>query len=267
MDKKYGFLVYDQPIEECFSYAHANGMKHLEIDLKKKHSHVRTFSTKRIQNIAALCNEYGIELSLHPPYNINLAAHFPMRHVNIARLKQSIRLAHHLNATHITTHIGDFNRPVSWAHPREHALDRAIKSLRSLLKSCEKWGVFLAVENVIPLPEEAGFTFIGDNVADFQYIFSRLDSKYLKFCLDIGHANTNEGPIEYVDKLGDRIINIHFHDNNGKYDQHLDVGDGTVPWTELLAALENINYPGPYVSECFKSQPHKAVQRLEAKRQ
>ena len=80
-----------------------------------------------------------------------------------------------------------------------------------------------------------------NNLKDFEFLFSELESPYLNLCLDIGHANTSEGPLAYIQKFGKKIISIHFHDNNGKNDDHLDVGEGTVPWKKVAEASKGLN--------------------------
>jgi len=261
----YGFMVSEKPLEDYFDYALSHGIRHLEFDLRRKHSRLEAFTPERIECVRELSAVKGISLSLHPPFNINLCSSIlPVRFYYKSYLKKCIRLAHRLGATHITLHLGNFHRSNNWADPRPLALERLCKVLGQILPGCETLGVVLALENVVPTRHEAGFSFLGDNINDFQYIFSRFESRYLKLCLDTGHANTNEGPLEYVEKLGDKIACVHVHDNGGRYDEHQDVGKGSVPWKALLAALEKINFHGPYISECFKSQPHAAIEQLKA---
>ena len=257
-------MVYDQIVEYYFDYALEYGIRHFEIDLKKKHSQLHTFTPRRIASLRDWASKTGISLSLHPPFNLDLCTQsFIKRHYLKSYLVKCLHVAHGLKASHLTLHLGSFHRSALWSAPRQHALERLCKFLGKLLDTCESLGISLALENVVPLPPEAGFAFLGDNINDFQFIFERLESPYLKFCLDTGHANTNEGPLEYAAKLGEKIISVHFHDNHGKHDEHLDVGQGTVPWKELLSTLENRNFHGPYISECFKSQPHEAIKSLQ----
>ena len=55
-------------------------------------------------------------------------------------------------------------------------------------------------------------------------------------CLDIGHVNYSRMPMEqWFDILGDRIGYLHLSDNNGLYDDHLPLGEGTVNWAEADA--------------------------------
>jgi len=131
-----------------------------------------------------------------------------------------------------------------------------------VLKDCEDLKVKLALENVNPMPKDSEFFYLGDNLKDFEFLFSKLESPYMNLCLDIGHANTSEGPLAYLQKFGNKIINVHFHDNKGKYDDHLDVGEGTVPWEKVADAFKEIRFYGPFISECFKLKPHEAKDAL-----
>jgi sugar phosphate isomerase/epimerase len=58
-------------------------------------------------------------------------------------------------------------------------------------------------------------------------------------CLDVGHAHLQGGnrTDEWVEALGPRIRHMHLHDNDGASDQHHAVGDGTVDWHRVIAAL------------------------------
>ncbi len=256
-------MVFEKPVEECFEYAALHGFRHLEIDLVKKHSLVKTFTPSRIRQIRELCVLHNVELSLHPPYYMNFSAWFPlMRKAHFSQLRKSIRLAHQLGARHVTIHMGSFSRTTLWANQRRIALGRVLKGLHSILKLCEHHGIILALENVIPLRLESGFFFLGDNIKDLEYMFSRLDSPYLKWCLDTGHANCSEGVPAYIEALGGRLAAVHVHDNHGGYDEHLTVGEGTIPWAKVAQALKAIDYHGPYISECFHTTPHEAKRHM-----
>jgi sugar phosphate isomerase/epimerase len=261
---KYGFMVSREPIEAYFDYAKEHNIDHLELDLKKKHSILSNFTPQRINKIRTFCTTHNITLSLHPPFNKNLCSRVQVvRAAHVSYLKKCIVLAHQLNARYITLHLGNYYRFAVWANPRHHALDRLYRVLSRLIPYCEKYGVILALENMVPIPPEAGYCFLGDNIDDFINIFLQLKSDYLQFCLDTGHANTAEGPLKYIENLGKKIISVHFHDNLGQNDEHMNVGTGTVPWEPLLSALEAIKFTGPYVSECFNSLPHDAIAELK----
>jgi len=258
-------MVSTEPVENYFNYTLKKGINHLELDLKKGHSLLSSFTNQRIENIRDYCRSNNITLSMHPPFNMNLCSIIPVvRRTHTKYIKNCLELAQKLGARHLTLHLGNFYRFAPWANPRQSALSRLLKVLSNLLPTCRETGVSLALENMVPIPAEAGYAFLGDNIADFQYIFSRIQDKHIQFCLDTGHANNNEGPAAYVESLFEHLLSIHYHDNNGDIDEHLDVGMGTVPWSELLNLLDRKGYTGPYISECFKSPPHEAKERLES---
>ena len=74
-------------------------------------------------------------------------------------------------------------------------------------------------------------------------LFEALDSPQVRFCFDTGHANTfGSAPCrEWMEVLGDRLGEIHIHDNDGTTDQHLPVGEGNFPFGEFLALVRRRN--------------------------
>ena len=67
------------------------------------------------------------------------------------------------------------------------------------------------------------------------------------FTLDIGHAHTVGKVREFLSVLP-RADHIHLHDNHGAADQHLALGDGTIPWDEVGRAVAR-DYSGIVVVE------------------
>jgi len=257
----FGFDVVRKPVEDCFGYAAEYGLSHLEIDLIRESSFIETFDAERISNLRCLSEEFGITLSLHTPFSINPSDKIPtIRDANIAYLRRCVSVAHELNATHVTTHVGYC---LGVKPSKQKALVRLVANLKQVLQDCQKLNVKLAVENVNLMPEGSELFYLGDSLEECEFLLSELESPYLNLCLDIGHANTNEGPLTYIQKFGKTIINVHFHDNNGKTDDHLDVGEGTVPWKKVAESLKRINFFGPFVSECFNSEPHEAKTALQ----
>ena len=69
------------------------------------------------------------------------------------------------------------------------------------------------------------------------------------FCLDVGHANlvqaipeTSDGPAksgieQAFEAFGDKLTEMHLHDNRGSRDEHLWPGDGDIDWKLVVAKV------------------------------
>ena len=141
-------------------------------------------------------------------------------------------------------------------------LKRFIENLNIILELCSQKNIILALENVTPLPHGSDHLLLGDSISDFKFVFSEIDSPYVKFCLDTGHANLGEGIDRYIDSFNDKLCAIHFHDNLGKDDSHFIVGQGNIDWSQFGKRINDINFKGPFISECRNQKPHEAAESL-----
>jgi sugar phosphate isomerase/epimerase len=70
-------------------------------------------------------------------------------------------------------------------------------------------------------------------------LFGALDRERAGFCLDTGHvpafSKTSLG--DWLAALGDRLVELHIHDNRGWEDEHLAAGSGVADWNLLFAWL------------------------------
>lgn len=85
-------------------------------------------------------------------------------------------------------------------------------------------------------------------------IFEEIGNPQIRCCLDIGHAYFNGRDVSlnrWIDVLKNYIGHIHIHDNHGNHDQHLPLGQGSIP---LPGAINKIIYTLgesiPFVLEC-----------------
>ncbi len=258
--QKYGLNVYDRQPEDLFEYAFSCGLHHIEINLSREKLSVDSFTTERIDNLCHLSKSHNIQLSFHIPYYINISEILaPLRKSNINYLLKCIEVANIIKATHLTLHVGSFYWFPVEQWERKKALNRFINSLEKVLNICDDKNVIIALENLTPIPRGSEYYLLGDNIEDFKYIFSRVSSNHLKFCLDTGHANMGEGVLEYTNNFADKLCCIHYHDNNGSNDEHLPVGKGEVPWEKLAKKLKHIHYQGPVISECREIKAHESA--------
>ncbi len=114
----------------------------------------------------------------------------------------------------------------------------------------------MVIENMPEVPFFLGRT--AESLADL------VDGTDLSICFDIGHANTTGQIDAMIDLLGDRIRNIHIHDNNGARDEHLTIGEGSIDFDRVLGRLKG--YHGNYIIESRDFQSAvESDQRLKKK--
>ena len=112
--------------------------------------------------------------------------------------------------------------------------DSGIENFKKLVNLCEKNKVTMLLENLRTI----------DNMF---YVFDKVKSKNLGFCLDTGHANIwCLNPYELIKKYKNKLWGVHIHDNDGTYcaDQHLLPFNGTIDWYKLMPELCKY-YNGP----------------------
>ncbi len=263
--KKFGFNISNRQPEDTIEYASAHGLEHIEINLSRDYLSIDKFDCNRIENLFRLSQMHQVKFSFHVPYFINISEMLYMiRRAGVSYLSRCIELASDLNATHITLHLGSFYWFPVEAWTRKKAIARFIKNLETILQLCEDKKLFLALENVVPIPAGSDYYLLGDNLNDFNFVFKTLESDYLQLCLDTGHANIAEGVMEYVLHFHNKLCCIHYHDNNGFNDEHLPVGMGSVPWAEFARQLSAINFDGPIISECRQIDAYAAAKRFNS---
>jgi sugar phosphate isomerase/epimerase len=111
-------------------------------------------------------------------------------------------------------------------------LENSLETWRRLLEYLEGTETIIALENVYEQGPD-----------QLRPLFDALDSPQVRFCFDTGHANAfgSASYREWLHGLGDRLGEIHIHDNNGAVDEHLPVGEGNFPFLEFLQGVRERN--------------------------
>ncbi len=123
-------------------------------------------------------------------------------------------------------------------------LAAAADSLARLATVAEAFGVNLALENMPP-------RHLGFSAQELVGLVDGLGSPRAGFCLDTGHSHMGGvSPADLARAFGDRILALHWQDNDGVEDQHRFPGLGTINWPAFFAALEQIGFDGPVTAEC-----------------
>jgi len=114
-----------------------------------------------------------------------------------------------------------------------------IRSAKELLRLASQHGVQIAFEN---LTKGTGML---KNVEEVASLVKSVDGVKLSF--DIGHANLVGQVRDFLERFLDIMVHAHIHDNDGKQDLHLPVGEGTIDWSYALPMLKKIK--GPLIIE------------------
>ena len=92
-------------------------------------------------------------------------------------------------------------------------------------------GIVLALENTLE-----------DNPEPLCRLVENLEPKLIGHCFDIGHFNVfgRCDLRKWMESIKDRLLELHLHDNHGKCDQHLAIGEGTVDFRAVFDHLSNL---------------------------
>ncbi len=108
---------------------------------------------------------------------------------------------------------------------------RLRRTLDALEPESRRYGVRIAIENGGP-----GHP---DSIAP---VFEMYPADYIGLCYDCGHGNLAGDGLDWLDKLGNRLLAMHLHDNDGLSDQHKLPFTGTVDWQRLTRLIAKSTY-------------------------
>lgn len=141
---------------------------------------------------------------------------------------QTFQLCRKFDAKHCVCHPYEGARPENdTVDALDNARQTALERVLCLAELAKQYNVELLVEN---MPQKNGLL---DEDA-FLELFA--PHKELCFLIDTGHANLQKWDMEMAFKrLGSRIKGYHLNDNNGDFDSHLKVWEGSFDWENFFA--------------------------------
>ncbi len=198
---------------------------------------------QRVSSLRQIGQSFDVKYSVHAPFSdINVASPSkPMLDAMLKRMKESMEHASNLNASvwifhpGVKTGISSFYPGLDWL--------QNLRTARSLVNMANDYGLKIAIENV---PEP--FPFLMKSVEDFSRFYAEVEVN-VGLTLDVGHSNINGQTERFLTSFGDKIVHVHLSDNDGKNDQHLGIGYGTVNWEKTATLLKRIGYSKVVVVE------------------
>ena len=187
-------------------------------------------TTKRLEE---LLHSYDLKLTIHSPFSdINIASfNEKIRNASLGVIENTLLTAAELDAMAVTIHPGHCS-PVSKRYQTEY-IEIHRNSLRKIAQTAEDVGVKVGVENM------PNFPILDAQTPERLHLL--LDGVDIGVTFDVGHLNTTTADFsEFLRLFKNRIVLLHFHDNKGERDEHLAVGDGTVPWDRVLRDVPQV---------------------------
>lgn len=143
----------------------------------------------------------------------------------------------------IAVHPEDY-RPAREPGDEAARLESCRASLKELGEAVRPFGARVAVENMRIRSDAPDRT--GRFTNQLSEIVAELDPAVVGICFDTGHANISEklSVAEAFAQNAKRIIHIHYDDNFGEDDIHLQPGEGDIDFTAFFRATRDARYDG-----------------------
>ncbi len=145
--------------------------------------------------------------------------------------------------------------------PHEDAWKRLIDSVATVCDYAVQVGLRPAIE-----PANREVTNLVNTAADALRVVEAVAEDALGVVLDTGHIHlSDEPPAEAVEKLGNRLFQVHVNDNDGQHQQNLILGEGTFDFTAFVGKLRASGYSGFLSAElgwAYTRDPVPAAQKM-----
>ncbi len=195
-----------------------------------------------------LAKEYDINLwSYHLPF-------WPFKEIDSSSLDKDIKAYTVKYLSELIKKAGDIGINKYIIHPsaepigddiRQDRMNSAKETLSILSDVAEQSGGVIAVED---LPR----TCLGKNSDEILELISA--DERLRVCFDTNHL-LSENPVEFVKKVGKKIISLHVSDYDFINERHWLPGEGKVDWATLYNELIKCGYNGPWLYEISLESP------------
>lgn len=141
----------------------------------------------------------------------------------IEYIKQMIILTKEIGEDYYSIHGGFYPKKLD-EKSKEIYNNIFLESLDEIVDFAQDNKVYLGVENHVVERQNIDRLFLF-NKLQYGDLFHKIKSPYLKLHLDVGHLKVtsktyNFDPLAFINKLSDKIMTVHLHDNNGLVDLH-----------------------------------------------
>ncbi|MDY6792510.1 MAG: sugar phosphate isomerase/epimerase family protein [Thermodesulfobacteriota bacterium] len=200
---------------------------------------LKQFSKDDFKKIARRLHRQGLTITLHAPFiDLSPGSLDPdVMELTRYRFKQLVELVPLFKPKTVVCHAGyDWKR---YGYFKEEWVEKSLQTWSWLGSLIAGEGGQLMLENVYEHSPE-----------DIRVLFENLENQHVGFCLDTGHqyAFSRTSLKGWLDSLGPYLGQLHLHDNNGKFDDHLAMGNGKINFEAFFSALKEIKKTPPVIT-------------------
>ncbi|MBQ9116836.1 MAG: sugar phosphate isomerase/epimerase [Clostridia bacterium] len=230
---------------ETFKNYSDAGIKHIEISEGKSGTAALPW-----ESLQLWAEEYEVTLwSLHLPFS-------PFSEIDISSPELGDRTVnYYLELIKKGSSIGIHNFIL---HPSGEPI---AENCRAERMACAKKGLSRLAELIAPLGatvcvENLPRTCLGRDSSDMLELLSAHPD--LRSCFDTNHL-LSEDPVEYINRVGDRIVTLHVSDYDLLNERHWLPGEGVTDFHAIISALSRVGYEGPWLYELGFTAPSSII--------
>jgi sugar phosphate isomerase/epimerase len=183
---------------------------------------------EELSSLAGALHAADLKTTIHAPFlDLNPGAVDPtIRAASRHRIQQVMQAAELLRPEVIVVHPGYDD--LHYGDNRLVWLKNSIDFWQEFVPKARELGTILAVENIFE-----------KEPSTIKALLDAVDDPCFRHCFDIGHWNmfTTVTLAEWFSELGGYIVESHIHDNHGKSDEHLPVGEGAINFGQFFPLL------------------------------
>lgn len=189
--------------------------------------------------MAERLHQRSLTITLHAPF-VDLCAGSPdpdIRAITRRRFEQVLEVVPIFKPKTVVCHLGyDLKRYESF---RDEWIENSLETWSWLGEHLKDSGSQLMIENVYEYSPD-----------DMRIVFERLQDQNVGFCLDTGHqAAFSRTPLDgWLDSLGLYLGQLHLHDNRGRVDEHMAIGQGSIDFEAFLITLKALKSNPPLIT-------------------
>ena len=243
-------------LERCLRLAKEAGFDGIELNYDLDSELSPKSSTKQFNAIRGMAEKIGIEISglcsfLFWPYPLT-SNDESKRNRGLELAGKMAQAAHDLGTENLLVVPGAVHIPWRDDHepvPNDVCDERARDAVGSLVKSAEKLGVYLNIENIF-------FNGYLMTPMEMNAFVDSFGSEHVRVHFDTGNIMLFQHPEHWIPILGNRLKNTHFKEFTKKGTDHSleafrPLLDGTTNWPAVTEALDAVGYRGYCTFEYF----------------